>query len=294
MKTHRNKMTKLFKPWPRAEVSLEAVVRKQRRRGRGIRLVTGFLAVLGILSATIICVFWGFTWVARHTVFENPKYSLLHVEIHTTGNLRREKVLEWAEIPSRANLVALDVREVRRRLISKSEIGEAHVSKILPNKLIVKVTERRPVARVVTNVIVGQGRALVYALDKDGVVISPRPGEDFMRLPEITGASLLDILPGERVTSPTILGAIRLLLLLENSTLRPKLGRIRVDISAEKYLRLSTPGGGWVTLSREPKLFEEQIERLAKIIEHATAKSKIIYSADLTVARNVPVVFGSK
>jgi cell division protein FtsQ len=274
----------------RLGVSLESVVRRQQRRGRSFRLLTSFFVILGLFATFAVTVAIGLTWLSKITVFENEKYKLIHIDVETTGGLRREKVLEWAEIPSNANLMALDIRAVRQRLLSQSEIGEAQISKILPNRLVIKVTERRPIARVVTNVIVGQGRALVYALDRNGVVIAPRPGEDFMRLPEIIGANLLEIIPGQRVTSQSVLAAIDLILLLEASRLRPKLGRPRVDISLEKTLRLSTPGGGWVILSCEQDLLEQQIERLAKIMEHASKRAMRIQSADLTVARNVPVV----
>lgn len=274
-------------------VSLESIVKRQRKRRQNFRLFSSLFFVVGLLATAIALGSLGVHWLARKAVFENPKYTLVHVEVETTGKLRRDQVIEWADIPSQANLVLLDIRAIRERLLQQSEIGEARIRKILPNRLAIKVTERRPMARIVTNVIVGQGRALMYAVDRQGVVMSPRPGEDFMRLPEITGANMVDVVQGEPVRSEAVMAAIELLAVIEQSPLRSKLGRLRVDVSDDKVLRLTTSETGWVTFAKNPDIFEQQLDRLAKIIEYARRNSKKIQSVDLTVARNVPVVLSS-
>ncbi len=275
-------------------ISLEAVVKRQRRRGKSFRILGGLFFAIGLLATLFVLSGIGLHWVARQAVFENSKYKLVHIEVETSGRLRRDQVLEWAEIPSQTNLVLLNIREIRERLMSQSEIGEAHVRKILPNRLAIKVSERRPMARVVTNVIVGQGRALMYAVDRQGIVMSPRPGEDFMHLPEITGANLIDVVQGEPVRSDAIMNAIELLAAIEQSPLRSRIGRPRVDVSDDTVLRLSTSVTGWITFAKSPAIFDQQLERLGKILDYAEKNSKKIQSADLTVVRNVPAVLVSK
>jgi len=280
-----------FKAKKRAVSSLEAVVRKQKRKGRYLRYFTKILFKIFLITTFLTAIVIVAYWVINQTVLENEKFRLSYIEVAITGRLRKEKVIEWASIPSEANLITLDIQKIQTRLLSRSEIGEAQVQKILPNKLVIKVIERRPVARLVIRTVPTQIPTQVFALDKNGVIITPRPGEDFMRLPEIIGANLREITPGEKVKSQSVLSAIDLIVLLETSHLRPKLGRICVDVSKEKTLRLSTPGGGWAILSRDPQLMEQQIARLAKIMEYASARSLRILSADLTVQRNVPVRF---
>jgi cell division protein FtsQ len=80
----------------------------------------------------------------------------------------------------------IPLAERRRRLLAVDWVNTASISRIWPNKLVVTITERRPVAFAKLQ-IAGTGRYRFTLIDADGVLLSIPPRVRF-HLPVLSGA----------------------------------------------------------------------------------------------------------
>ncbi|HUS06465.1 MAG TPA: FtsQ-type POTRA domain-containing protein [Bryobacteraceae bacterium] len=82
------------------------------------------------------------------------------------------------------SLYLCPIAERRRRLLAIDWVKDASVSRIWPNRLVVRITERKPVAFV--QIAAGKGAMRPGLIDAEGVLLNPeRPVE--LHLPVVTG-----------------------------------------------------------------------------------------------------------
>ena len=86
------------------------------------------------------------------------------IELRGSHRIPRAEVLSLARVNDRSNVFHLDASVVERRLERDPRILEADVTTSLPDRLVIEIVQRMPVA------VVGIPEALVGA---DGVVIGP-------------------------------------------------------------------------------------------------------------------------
>jgi cell division protein FtsQ len=84
------------------------------------------------------------------------------------------------------SLYLLPLNDRRKQLMAIDWVEEASVSKIWPNKIIVHLKERRPVAFVRLTASRRNGPSQFALIDREGVILRPRVPEKFT-LPVITG-----------------------------------------------------------------------------------------------------------
>lgn len=274
--------------------TLHAYLRKQRVR----RMQPGVFQRLGwsvIRWGAIAAVLWfGGTWALRVLLFDNPRYNLAHIDLDVVGAIPRQQVLEWAQVPPSVNIILLDIGKVHGRLASQSAVGLAEVRRVFPNRLMIRVTERRPMARLLTTGgVAGESDDVFYLIDRQGMVMRPRPGEDFRHLPEIKGADLVDVTVGTRVRSVEVFAALNLLTLIEGSPIRAEFDRMSVDVAAADLLEAHLGRDAQVFFSPDSKAMPEQLRRLEVILSYCQRWQRRLGTADLTVERNVPVTFAA-
>lgn len=97
----------------------------------------------------------------RRYLYESPRFGVRAVEVLTEGPAHKDKILELAEIPQGTNIFALDLDLVRSRVERHSWIQTATVSRSLPNRILIRYEQRKPVAIL--------GAESMYYLSRDGV-----------------------------------------------------------------------------------------------------------------------------
>lgn len=277
---------------PRALASLYAYLRKQRvsRTRPGTLQRLGWTVFWSV--ATLALLWFSGRWALKALLFENPRYNLAHVDIEVVGRIPRHQVLEWAQIPSGANLLALNLGSIHGRLTEQSAIGFAEVRRVMPNRLQIRVTERRPAARLLTTGGVERpDDDVYYIIDRQGMVMRPRPGEDFRHLPEISGANLIDVVVGSRVKGAEVFAALNLLTLMESSPIWTEFDRIGIDVSRTNLLHVRMGRDARVIFSPDTAVMPEQLRRLEVVLSFCQRGQQRLATADLTVERNVPVTF---
>ena len=158
-----------------------------RKKLRGAGLAILFITLLlGAAAAGI--------YGARKALFvANPRLVLREIRVSGAGYWKNhpDALAAAAGLQIGTGLFSLDLRKIRRRILDVPNIDSCSVMRVLPDLLVIKVTERVPRA------VLGR-RGSPYVADGDAVVmLRTRVMESYRRLPVITDISLKDVRPGQ-------------------------------------------------------------------------------------------------
>lgn len=145
----------------------EEFLRGQKKRARG---TTRWLKALrtGALIAGLIGVAVSVVW-AVSAAGRAPELSVHRVMVDGNVQLSDGEILEFLGLSRGANILTLDLEEVRSELLRSAWIREVEVDRVLPATLILRIRERTPVAVAVLDEL--------YLLAGDGTMLdqlSPR------------------------------------------------------------------------------------------------------------------------
>ncbi len=124
--------------------------------------------------AIIASVGWA-VWLVTASLRENVKAMpeaakstpMKPPELRTDGVLDNEWLARALALPKNASLIELDLQKLRTQLMSDDQVVNATLTRNFPDKLIVQITERSPVARVKVDWL---GQQSVLLVSHDGVI----------------------------------------------------------------------------------------------------------------------------
>lgn len=151
--------------------SFQAWRRARRRRLLRPVLVTG----------AVVCLLAVGAWIALYS----SVFSLRTVTIEGIVRLSKQQVLDRAALPAGRSLLRLDPAAIAARVERLPPVADATVTRQWPHGLVIKVTERRPVAAVAT----GSDWVLV---DIDGVAFATVTAAPTGLVPVHVGAAMAD------------------------------------------------------------------------------------------------------
>ncbi len=142
------------------------------------------LAVVGA-GAVVAANYVGVPAIVGGAVAESAGRAGFRVEqIEITGLKRMDQMTVYAvateEQPKGSPMLAVDLSRIRERLLSYGWIADAHVSRRLPDVLLVDVVEREPAA-------VWQDNGQLTLIDKHGVLLEPVDPNRMPDLPLVIG-----------------------------------------------------------------------------------------------------------
>ena len=146
---------------------------RRARRRRMLRPV--------LVTTAIVCVIVAAGWVALYS----SAFALRTVTIEGLGRLSKQQVLDRAALPGGRSLLRLDPAAIAARVERLPPVADATVTRRWPHGLLIKVTERRPVAAVAT----GSDWVLV---DIDGVAFATVPATPTGLVPVRVGAAMTE------------------------------------------------------------------------------------------------------
>lgn len=270
---------------------LRVNVEKKRQQGQKAWqwALYGFCGVV-LLSMISVGTYMATEAVFRSVFYENSDFELKKIVVDSKGKVSREEILEAARIREGQNLLALNLRGIRKRVEAMPYISKARVERILPSTLILKVEERVPVARLRPTVRgTNQLSRIVYYLDNEGYVMRPKAGEKILHLPLITGVMDHYVREGDKIDREEVISALVLLQLAELSTVKDDVDLDHVQVHGSGYLNLRTNHRGVIRLRTD--YLVQQLARLGEVINFSRKKGLIIRTVDFTPDRNVPATF---
>ena len=119
-------------------------------------------------------------------LLEAPFFRVREIEVEGCRKIPRETILSLAKVEGMPNLFTVSLREVAKPLESHPWIDHVGVRKVFPNKIMIQVEERKPIAILQLEES--------YYIDTKGVIFSPVGDRDEYDYPFLTGLTrqLLD------------------------------------------------------------------------------------------------------
>jgi cell division protein FtsQ len=107
-------------------------------------------------------------------------FPIATVAISGEKHLSREEILVAAGVTARSSLLFFDVTDARARLLTNPWIAEATVQKLLPDRLVISISERAAFA-------LWQKQGRVGVIAGDGTVLEPSVLARYANLPLVVG-----------------------------------------------------------------------------------------------------------
>ena len=245
--------------------------------------------VLGLLGLAV----WGVRVGVREFFIENEEFQLSAIDLETNGQLTVEHFKVVTGIDDESSIFALELRELREKLLERPGIVKVELSRRLPGTLRVVVEEREPIAWLECRPlgIVARNPAAGILLDSSGVCF---PCDDWWEekaapLPILLVSQVEegDVTIGKELRHHEARRGLALLLksqeLLKGVEWTLPVVAVRNDYSLEA----ATSTGVLATFGMYEH--KRQIENLATLID-ATASAEPMGSVNLIPERNIPVV----
>jgi hypothetical protein len=279
---------------------LDVKARAKPIRALRLRMAAGALAISAGIVLTLFVSWKGGEWLMDRCVYNNPAFCITRIDIESDGIIPLEQIRAWASVSKGQNLLALDLPRIKRHLELVPMIEAASVERSLPDRLLIRVHEREPIARVaIFSKRSGDGllEASAIYLDEHGMVVPPvlrtlNSGAfdaATRYLPTITGASAIVFRPGHPVESREVLAALRWIRSFEKSEMAGRVDIRTIDVSSPTSLLVVTEQDNEISFAYNG--FDTQLARWRKIHDFGSGRGRVLASLDLAVTNYVPALW---
>lgn len=234
---------------------LRPKVRREEKEGRKFQ---------GIVRKTIRVAFrvllLSFFLFTGHQIYGHllgdSHFRVREVEVEGSRKLSRETLLSLTVMEGMPNLFSVDLKKVVKRLESHPWIEQVSVRKVFPNKILIQVEERKPMA------IIQLGE--LYYIDTQGEIFSPVGDRDEYNYPYLTGLTrpFLEKEPVE--AKRMIMKALELLKIVEQEKRSPLKELSEIHMERTFGIQCVTKAEG-VEVRMGWDHFGEKLERLSLI-----------------------------
>jgi POTRA domain, FtsQ-type/Cell division protein FtsQ len=247
-----------------------------------------FILMAAALGATV----FGTKNALNALFFANPDYAVKTVDVAVDGNLTRDTVLQAAKVREGVNIFSVSLPQIQERLGALPQVEESHVERILPDRMVIAIRERRPVAWLMPESRAGSfDFDNAFLVDRRGILLKTKTlAPDYLGLPLIIGANLNGCSPGQPVDKEGVKAALEIL--RASSEILP--GRLQfqtIDIS-KSYALVATDKQR-MSITFRPDQIDDQLRRLDTILNYCEQNSKELQTVNLMPQRNIPVRFVS-
>lgn len=181
------------------------------KKRQAARVVAAIIVVLVIFGALVASCYG----LKQFLLNKNPHFICRTLDYQPTANFPAKRVQTVLEemgeakgcILGHSNLLQLDIRAIRDKLLTYPTVRSVKVRRILPGTLKLELTERIPFA------ILSSGKTMDALIDADGYVFQPSGNAGINGiLPVITNVKAVRKIPlGEQCNEPAIKAALAFL-----------------------------------------------------------------------------------
>jgi len=267
---------------------LDVKLRASTERTRRAQAIFGFVFKTAFFLALAAGVWLGGKEALRRFLWENPDYFLHEINFTTDGALTREQALTAANISEGRNIFTVDLGKARAALEKMPQVESAVVQRILPNRITVTLTERRPIAWIAPRGVDDPTTSdRSFLIDARAIVLRTRVLlPEYYHLPVISGFETENLVAGRRVNDLEMQAALDLIRLNSDST---RFQAQNIDVSKGYCLTVTDQRHAKITFGLDR--IDSQLSRLYRCLDRAAADKKELQTVNLIVERNVPVTF---
>ncbi len=225
--------------------------KKNRIRRRFSDISGDFFAATGLLLiAALLCSLFIYTY---NFLISRPYFQIKEISVRGLRELTEKDVLASAGIRPAQNLLAINTDAVIRRVSANQWVENVYIGRELPNKLVLEVKERTPLA------LVKQADDFCL-MDAEGFVFKKLGKSDEVDLPVITGVDE----KGEN-KSQLLLSTLNLLKVLSKSGQYSYLGMIS-EVHIDDVFGLSLISNTGLYLKLGTADFEKKLKQLKLVL----------------------------
>jgi cell division protein FtsQ len=238
-------------------------VRKRRRKekegaGAMARLRGYMPAVLALVAVLVVggAGASAYSWLGRSRLF-----SVRVIDMNECSRVTRDEVMGTLKGVAQGNIWSLSKEEIGRSLRTHPFIRTVAVRKVFPDKLVVRIGERTPVAMINLDSL--------YYVDEQGDVFKRLTAYDAKDYPILTGFSRRDLRAGDPVTLRNLRRTIELLRHAETGVLRRNISEVHFD-PLDGYTLVTRDDGlqvkiGTMEFGEAMRRIEEAMPKLATL-----------------------------
>lgn len=253
--------------------------RKPQKKPLDLRKTLHRLLRVGVVSFSgALIVVGGFMVV--QLLLASDLFRIDQVSVQGGQHLSEQQVISLSDIKNGLNTFSLDLDLIGRKIAENPWIREAHVRRIFPRQVDIRIVERQPVA------IINLG--YLYYLDSHGEVFKVLESTDSLDFPMITGFDYQKIQQRDRQHARDLEKIVALLADLRHRQQFDLKQVSEVHREASGSFALFTLNGGVkVRLGREN--FAKKLDRLERIYAQLQPRLSILDYIDLNVDEKVIV-----
>jgi len=233
------------------KIRTSMIARKNRLRRRLADTLGEFLrALILLLSAVVLCCLFIY---AYGYLLSTPYFEIKEISVRGLKELTEQDVLTQAAMTPRQNLLSVNVDALAGRISANPWVKNIHVGRELPNRIVLAIKERNPVA------LVKQSNGL-YLMDNEGNVFKKLDKNDEVDLPILTGVDVK-----EKEKSRLLLSTLNLLQTMSASNRYSYLGTIaEVNVKDVVGVSLLTDTGLYLKLGTDN--YEKKLNTLSVVM----------------------------
>lgn len=234
-----------------AKYNNKRVPRGERRRRSPIRrfmklfLATSFLILAGLFLHNC----YGFFTTS-------PYFMVKDVEVLGNNRLAAEYIVGRIGLDKNQNIFLADISTISAKVRDNPWIKDVSVSRLLPDKLSVKLVERRPVA------IINKGG--IYLVGDDGMVMERLEDYSALPLPLLLGTEIAIKRVGDRLESGLAAPLIDVIAVSAESSFITDKGIKSIEMLHNNKINLVTREGN-ISIIMDRSYLDEDLEKLDRI-----------------------------
>ena len=274
--------------WHYLDVKIDS---QKSRRIRKNRRLAGLIKILAIVFS-LITLTVSVRWVYREIFFRDEEFRLSRLSVQTDGVMTEAELAAAGDIHQGMNLLAIDLTALQERITGLPMVKSAHVSRELPDRLIIDVKERTPVAWLSCppHGVEPGNTARGYLVDEEGQVFRcHKLLARYVNLPVIETFQLSKPAEDIQLESGPVLRAIDLIA-RSHRMFEPD-GITLEKVSLEKPYALTCRYSNGMEIAFGVEDYPRGLEDLRSIVSHMQVAGRMIATANLIPQRNIPVTF---
>ncbi len=209
--------------------------------------------------------------------FKDPRYQITEIQVYNQNLFSKQEVVAMSGLSPGMFWFDFSVAKAANEIERNPNIKRAQVERSLPNKVVLKVVERRPVALL-------KGKRQDFLLDEEGVVL-PMRFDVSGTLPLFLGLNIREDNVGKTLENQQVQNALNFLEATWDSNLSLDLEVVKIDLSHKNRLDVLTQEGLKVWVGDGD--YFQKLERLGRVVADLQKKGE---SADLIDLRFKDVV----
>jgi cell division protein FtsQ len=270
---------------------LDVKVRAKKAAARRTQNVLLVLCGLVLVASVLGGIAFGAKRALNALFFANADYALKTIEVTSDGSLSRETILHTADIGEGQNIFSINLPKVQEKLGSLPQVEESRIQRILPNKLVISVQERRPVAWVAPPDTNGGSFNYenAYLVDRRGILLRTKSlAPEYLGLPLIVGVDTTNCQAGQPLDQDEVKAALDLIR-ASAEILQGRLQFQSIDVSKGYSLIATDKQRASITFGTDE--VEWQLHRLETLLNYCDKNNLELQTVNLMAQRNVPVTF---